>query len=134
MDFRDSVVSQKHGKFLYGDLTDKIIELAIKVHKELGPGFIERIYEKALSYEFKKANIGFVNQAIIRVRYDSVELGEQRVDFMIDDKIIIELKCVKELNEIHLAQMLSYLKTANKKVGLILNFARPKLEIKRVMN
>jgi len=127
-------ISRKHGKFLYGDLSDKIIELAIKAHKKLGPGFIEKIYEKALLYELKKADIECVNQAIIRVQYDKIELGEQRIDLMVENKIIVELKCVSELNKIHMAQMLSYLKATNKKVGLILNFARPKLEIKRVMN
>mgnify|MGYP001595215267 CR=1 FL=1 len=129
-----TIVSRKHGEFLYGDLTDKIIELAIKVHKKLGTGFIEKIYEKALVYELKKTGVGCISQAIIRVRYDNIDLGEQRVDLMIEDKIVVELKSVSELNEIHMAQMLSYLKTANKKVGLILNFAKPKLEIKRIVN
>ncbi|MEK6568147.1 MAG: GxxExxY protein [Candidatus Omnitrophota bacterium] len=130
----DAKVSRKHGEFLYGDLTDKIIELAVKIHKKLGPGFIERIYEKALLYELKNADIEFKNQNIVKVRYDNTELGEQRVDFILEDKVIIELKCVAELNEIHTAQLLSYLKTADKKVGLILNFSKSKLEIKRVMN
>ena len=130
----DTKVSRKHGEFLYGDLTDKIIELAVKIHKKLGPGFIERIYEKALLYELKNTDIEFKNQSIIKVKYDNAELGEQRVDFILEDKVIIELKCAVELNEIHMAQLLSYLKTANKKVGLILNFSKSKLEIKRVMD
>lgn len=132
--FRDSVVSRKHGEFLYGDLTNKIIELAIKIHKKLGSGFVESIYEKALSHEFKKEGIKHAKQKPIDVEYDGILLGGQRVDFIIDDKIVVELKAVSKLNEIHQAQMISYLKTANKKVGLILNFAAPKLEIKRVMN
>src|SRR3989338_1956394 len=130
----DTKVSRKHGEFLYGDLTDKIIELAVKIHKKLGPGFIEMIYEKALLYELKNTDIEFKNQSIIKVKYDNAELGEQRVDFILEDKVIIELKCAVELNEIHMAQLLSYLKTANKKVGLILNFSKSKLEIKRVMD
>lgn len=129
-----TVISKKHGEFLYGDLSDKIIELAIKIHIKLGPGFIERIYEKALVHEIRKENIKCISQAIIRVRYDNVELGEQKVDLIIEDKIIVELKCVSELNEIHFAQILSYLKTAKIRVGLILNFSKPKLEIKRIMN
>lgn len=84
-------LSRKHGEFLYGDLTDKIIELAIKVHKKLGPGFIEKIYEKALVHELKKTGIKCISQAIIRVRYDNIDLGEQRVDLMIEDKIVVEL-------------------------------------------
>jgi len=115
-------------------LTDKIIELAIKVHKKLGPGFIEKIYEKALSHELNKGGINYEKQKSIRVKYDEILLGDQRVDMIIDNKIIVELKAVSELNDIHQAQMLSYLKAADKKVGLILNFAKPKLEIKRVVN
>ena len=127
-------ISRKHGEFLYGDLTDKIIELAIKVHKKLGPGFVEKIYEKALSYELSKISIKHERQRLIRVVYDEILLGDQRVDLVIEDKVIIELKAVSELNNIHQAQMISYLKASNKKVGLILNFAKPKLEIRRIMN
>ena len=71
---------------------------------------------------------------MIQVKYDNLLLGGQRVDVVVDDKIIVELKAVSELNDIHQAQMISYLKTADKKVGLILNFAKSKLEIKRIMN
>jgi GxxExxY protein len=76
----------------------------------------------------------YEKQKSIRVKYDEILLGDQRVDMIIEDKIIVELKAVSELNDIHQAQRLSYLKAADKKVGLILNFAKPKLEIKRVMN
>ena len=114
-------------------ITEKIISLAIKVHKKLGPGFIEKIYEKALAYGFKKANMKFHEQVDIKVKYEDIELGYQKVDFIIND-VILELKSVSEINEIHEAQILSYLKTANKRVGLILNFAKKKLDIKRIVN
>ena len=130
----DKGISRKHGKFLYGELTDKIIELAIKIHKKLGAGFIEKVYEKALMIELKKTNMRFEKQMPRRVEYDGILMGDQRVDFIIENKVIVELKAVTELGTIHKAQMISYLKTANKKVGLLLNFARPQLEIKRVMN
>jgi GxxExxY protein len=120
--------------FLFGDLTKKIIEIAIKVHKKLGPGFIEAIYEKAMTIELKKSGINFTKQSEINVNYEGSLLGRQRVDFMIEDKLILELKAVSELNFIHRAQMISYLKTADKKVGLLLNFSKSVLEIKRVMN
>lgn len=126
--------SRKHGEFLFGELSDKIIELAIKIHKKLGPGFVEKVYEKALSYELRKEGMKHVKQKLIDIEYEGVPLGGQRVDFLIEDKIIVELKAVSELNDIHYAQMISYLKTANKRVGLLLNFAKPKLEIKRIMN
>jgi len=130
----NNIVSRKHAEFLYGDLTDKVIELAIRVHKKLGPGFVERIYEKALSYELNKIDINHERQKLIQVVYNEILLGDQRVDMVIEDKIIVELKAVSELNNIHQAQMISYLKAADKKVGLILNFAGQKLEIKRIMN
>jgi len=116
------------------NLSRRIIGLAINVHKKLGPGFIEKIYEKALAYEFKGQEIKFTNQAIIRVKYNDLFLGNQRVDFMVENEVILELKAVSELNNIHEAQMLSYLKTANKRLGLILNFALATLEIKRIVN
>ena len=115
-------------------LSNKVLGLAISVHKEIGPGFVESIYEKALSYELGKARIKFEEQKEIRVKYKSVDLGHQRIDFLIDNEIIIEIKSVSEINKIHEAQILSYLKTAEKKLGLILNFARNKLDIKRLVN
>jgi GxxExxY protein len=115
-------------------LTERIIGIAIKVHNRLGPGFVEKIYEKAMTYELRKNKIKFSEQKEISVRYETIDLGYQRVDFLIEDKVIVELKCVSELNDIHFAQMLSYLKTTNKKVGLILNFATNRLGIKRLVN
>jgi len=115
-------------------LTEKIIGIAIKVHKKLGPGFVERIYEKALAYEFKKANVKFREQTDIKVKYENIDLGFQKVDFIIEEVVVVELKSVSEINEIHEAQILSYLKTTDKRVGLILNFAKKKLDIKRMVN
>ena len=115
-------------------LSNEIIGLAIKVHKELGPGFVESIYEKALAYELRKANIKMSCQKIIRVDYENIKIGTQRIDIIVEDLIILELKAVSEINEIHEAQLLSYLKTANIKLGLILNFAKPTLDIKRIVN
>lgn len=116
------------------ELSNKIIGIAIEVHKTIGPGFVEKIYERALAYEFQKRKIEFTNQKVIRVRYKEIELGDQRIDFLIEDEIILELKAVSKIDKLHIAQMLSYLKAANKKLGLILNFAKQTLEIKRVIN
>ncbi|GAH78181.1 unnamed protein product, partial [marine sediment metagenome] len=118
----------KLSKEKLNSLSNRIIGLAIKVHKELGPGFVEKIYEKALAYEFEKEKLPFVQQGVIKVRYEDLEVGNQRVDFIVEDEIIIELKTVSEMSEIHQAQMISYLKTIDKRLGLILNFAKKKLE------
>lgn len=115
-------------------LSEQIIGIAFKIHNYLGPGFIEKIYEKAFVYELNKAGIGFVNQAVIKVNYEGLELGRQRVDFIIRDSIIVDLKCVSEILELHKAQILSYLKTSNKRLGLILNFGKKRVEIKRLLN
>ena len=115
-------------------ITERIIGIAINIHKKLGPGFTERIYEQALKYEFKHNKINFISQKVINVKYDEVKLGEQRIDFLVEDEIIVDLKSVSEINEIHQAQIISYLKTTDKKIGLILNFAKKRLEIRRLVN
>ena len=115
-------------------LSNKIIGIGIKVHKELGPGFLESIYEKAMAYEFNKEGLEFKQQAIIKVNYEKLQLGSQRVDFIVNNEIILELKTISEIMELHQAQLLSYLKTVNKRLGLVLNFGKKKLEIKRVVN
>ena len=115
------------------ELSNKIIGYAIRVHKSLGPGFIEKIYAKALAYELKKNGIKFNQEKSIKVRYEGLLLGEHRLDFLIEDEIILEIKAVYEINNFHMAQVLSYLKATNKKLGLILNFSRSRLEIKRAV-
>lgn len=115
-------------------LTEKIIGLAIKIHKKLGPGFAEKIYEKALVHELKYADITFSNQIGIEIQYDSIKLGRQRIDFIIENEVIIELKSVSKIIKIFEGQLISYLKATDKRVGLILNFGRKKLEIRRLVN
>lgn len=115
------------------EFTGKIIGLAIKVHKTLGPGFVEKVYEKALAYEFKREKLNFRNQAVIKVQYEDLEIGDQRVDFIVEEEIILEIKSASKIIELFEHQMLSYLKTSGKRAGLILNFGRKTLEIKRMV-
>jgi len=116
------------------DLSNHIIGIAIDIHKKLGPGFQEKIYEEALLKEFDKAAIGFEKQKVIRVDYEGQGLGNQRIDLLVDDEIILEMKACTKIIPIHRDQLISYLKTADKRLGLILNFGRSKLEIKRVVH
>ena len=116
------------------DLSNRIIGLAIDIHKKLGPGFQEKIYEEALLKEFQKTEIGFEKQKVIRVDYEGQSLGNQRIDLLVDNGIILEIKACTKIIPIHRDQLISYLKTADKKLGLILNFGRRKLEIKRVVH
>ena len=124
----------EESKHYFEDLSKKIIGAAIRVHRELGPGFLESIYEKALKVEFSKNAFKFESQIEIKIVYLGVEVGVHRLDLVVENKIIIELKAVKELADIHFAQLRSYLKATGLKVGLLLNFAKPSLEIKRVVN
>lgn len=115
-------------------LTNKIIGIAINIHRALGPGFVEKIYQRAMYIDFKNNSISFEREKKIAVKFKNALLGYQKLDFIVENELVIEIKAVSEINEIHMAQMLSYLKATNKKLGLILNFANDKLEIKRVAN
>jgi GxxExxY protein len=115
-------------------LSNTIIGIAIEVHKKLGPGFIEKIYVRALEEEFKRREIKYKREVNIQIGYENIEIGGQRIDFLVEDGIILELKSVSEISEIHYAQLISYLKAADKRLGLVLNFGRQRLEIRRVVN
>ena len=119
---------------LYADEVYKIIGAAIEVHKELGPGFLESIYEEALKVEFAEHRLHYDAQKEIKIKYLGLEVGLHRLDLIVENKIIVELKVVKEFNDIHFAQLRSYLKATGLKVGLLLNFGKPSLKIKRVVN
>ena len=116
------------------DLSHRIIGVAIDVHKKLGPGFQEKIYEEALLKEFQKSGIGYEKQKVVRVDYNGVNLGNQRIDLLVDGEVILEIKACTKIIPIHRDQVISYLKTVNKKLGLILNFGKRRLEIKRVVH
>ena len=133
-DLNLSVQEVKAGGHHFEVLSRKIIGAAIKVHRELGPGFLEHIYEEALKIEFSEHNLQFESQKEIQVKYLGVKVGSHRLDLLVENKIILELKAVKEFNDIHFAQLRSYLKATRLKVGLLLNFAKPTLAIKRVVN
>lgn len=111
------------------------IGAAIEVHKLLGPGFIESIYEEALCLELARRNIPFERQAVIGITYKGIAVGEGRIDLLIANLLIVELKAVDALLPIHIAQLLSYLSAAQLHLGLLINFKVPKLGqgIKRVV-
>src|ERR1700737_545861 len=113
------------------DLTDRIISAAIRVHRDLGPGFLENIYEEALAVEFALSGIQFVRQKAIPLFYKDHQIGEHRLDFLVEGKIIVELKAISALEDIHFAVGRSYLKATHLEDGLLLNFATAPLTIKR---
>ena len=118
----------------FEELSKKVIRAAIAVHKELGPGFLESIYEEALKVELNNNGVSSFSQKEIRIEYSGVVVGIHRLDLVVEDQIIVELKAVKELADIHFAQVRSYLKATGLKIGLLLNFSKPTLEIRRIVN
>ena len=116
----------------YRELTDRIIGAAIRVHRELGPGFLEAMYEEALAIEFAAAGISFERQKLLPVFYREHLIGEHRLDFLVEQKVILELKAISALEDIHFAIVRSYLKAANLNAALLLNFAGARLIVKRV--
>ncbi len=112
--------------------TGRIIAAAIEVHRELGPGFLETFYENALALELRARGISFQRQLAVPVLYKGHEVGLHRVDLFVLDEIVVELKAVKTMVNVHFVVVRSYLRVIGRKHGLLLNFARPTLEIKRV--
>jgi GxxExxY protein len=124
--------NRKAGKQLRNsEITNRIIAAAIRVHRELGPGFLESIYEEALAVEFALSGIQFIRQKPIALFYKDHQIGEHRLDFLVEDQIVVELKAIKALEDIHFAIGRSYLKATNLHDGLLLNFATAPLTMKR---
>lgn len=118
-------------------ITEKIIGCAISVHRVIGPGLLESAYEECLCYELDQAKIEFKRQVPLPVVYKNVKLEcGYRMDLVVEDLVIVEIKAVERIIPVHEAQLLSYLKLYNKKIGLLLNFHVPVLKsgIKRIVN
>jgi len=114
------------------ELTGKIIGAAINVHKALGPGFLESIYEEALAVEFETLGVKHARQKIVLVFYRDRQVGEHRLDFLVEKLVLVELKAVVGLDKIFFATVRSYLKATNLESGLLFNFAAMPLTIKRI--
>ncbi|MBN1442866.1 MAG: GxxExxY protein [Planctomycetes bacterium] len=117
----------------FGELTEKIIGAAIEVHKTLGPGFVESIYEESLVIEFGERSISFQRQLVVPVFYRSRQVGQHRLDLLVEGEIVVELKAVRSFQPLHLAVTRSYLRATGRKHGLLLNFAAAVLQVKRVL-
>ena len=114
--------SRKAGKLRNRELTDRIIAAAIRVHRELGPGFLENIYEEGLAVEFALSGIQFIRQKPIPLFYKDHQIGEHRLDFLVEGTIIVELKAISSLEDIHFAIGRSYLKAASLEDGFAFEF------------
>ena len=119
------------------EITKEIVDAAYKVHVTLGPGLLESVYESVLEYELKKRGLKVARQVILPVKYESIRIEEgYRADLIVEEKVIVELKSVEQVSPVHKKQLLTYLRLADKKVGLLINFgdALIKRGITRVVN
>ncbi len=119
---------------LHGDLTHDIIGCAMKVHTSLGSGFQEVIYQRAMKIEMGLQKIRNEHEMEMTIFYEDVEIGTRRVDFFVENKIMVELKAVSKLDDMHLNPAMNYLEAYNLPVGLLINFGGRSLEFKRVYN
>ena len=118
----------------YEDLTHKIIGCAMKVHSTLGNGFQEVIYQRALAIEMTKQGLGLQREVEMKIYYEGEDIGTRRVDFFVEGKIMVELKALIALEDVHLAQAMNYCQAYNLPIGLLINFGARSLEFKRVYN
>ena len=115
------------------ELTGKIIGCAMEVHRRLGNGFQEVVYQRALSIELNMNNLKHEREKEIPLSYKGYNIGTRRVDFFVENKIMVEIKAVKQLEDVHLAQAINYLEAYGMKIGLLINFGSTSLQFKRVM-
>ena len=119
-------------KYKYSDITRSIIGCAMKVHNTLGNGFREVIYQRALSIEFEKAELSYQREKEMPIMYEDKQIGTRRVDFFVEEKIMIEIKALTQLENVHLAQALNYLEAYKIEIGLLINFGATSLQFKRL--
>ena len=113
------------------ELTEKVIGLAMKVHRTLGPGFLESVYQKVLAHELRKASLRVECEKPIRVHYDAVVVGDFSADMLVEGVVLVENKAVQTLSPAHEVQLVNYLTATGIEIGLLLNFGAEKLEFKR---
>lgn len=121
-------------KLIHDELTHEIIGCAMRVHATLGTGFLEVVYQKSLGIEMGFAGLGFEREKDMPIFYREEKVGSRRVDFFVEDLIMVELKATTLLEDIHISQALNYLEAYNKQIGLLINFGSKSLTFKRLLN
>ena len=119
---------------IHAELSYRIMGAIFAVHKELGPGFVESVYEKALVEEFRRSHLKFEQQKPVNIDYKGIRVESHKMDLIIEDKIVLELKTVDRFCTQHSAQLLSYLKATGYKLGILVNFSKAEVEYKRILN
>ncbi len=120
-------------QYIHSELTGKIIGCAMEVHKALGNGFQEVIYQRALDIEMQEQGLIASREHEMDIFYKGIKIGNRRVDFFVEEKVMVEIKAVTQLEDVHLAQAINYLEAYGLEVGLLLNFGNRSLQFKRVM-
>jgi GxxExxY protein len=120
--------------YSHSDITGKIIGCAMKLHSTMGNGFQEVIYQRCLALEMQKQGLGFARELEMTIYYENIDVGTRRVDFLVEEKIMVELKAITRLEDVHLAQGLNYLEAYKLTTGLLINFGAKSLEFKRITN
>ena len=115
------------------EITEKIIGCAYRVSNELGCGFLEKVYENALTVEFRSTGIAYVQQPVYHVRHRGEIVGEYQPDLVVEDRLIVEVKALNSLNQVHHAQCINYLRVTGIKLALLVNFGLPRVQLKRVV-
>ena len=121
-------------KIIHRKLSYQVMQAVFEVHNTLGPGYLEKVYEEALAVELELMNIPFERQKEITVIYKGRRVGQHRLDFVIDGKIVLELKSVSTLANVHKKQVLSYLKATDLRLGILVNFATLRVQSERIAN
>ena len=122
-----------NSQYAESELTGKIIGCAMEVHKFLGNGFQEVIYQRALEIEMANQNLKFSREFLMDIKYKGTFIGQRRVDFFVENKVMVELKAVVDLEDVHLAQAINYCEAYKINVGLLINFGSKSLQFKRIM-
>lgn len=125
--------SQPGEEYIHQDLAKDVLASAFRVHNSLGCGLLEKVYKKAMSWDLTLGKRQIVEEKEFKVLYREREVGSYYGDLVVDDKVIVEIKSVERLDNVHRAQLLNYLRISGLRVGLLLNFANPKLEYERII-
>ncbi len=128
------ILSGAMSDYKYSDLTQKIIGCAMKVHNELGNGFQEVIYQRALAFELQETDINFIREQEMPIEYKGFDIGTRRADFVVEDKVMVELKAITKIEDVHFAQAINYLEAYKLEVGLLINFGSKRLTFRRFAN
>lgn len=120
-----------NNNYYKSDISGKVIGCAQRVHRCLGNGFQEVIYQRALKIEFDKANLIYEREKEMDIYYEEIAIGNRRVDFLVDGDVMVELKALVKIEDVNIAQLINYIEAYNVKIGLLINFGAKSLEVKR---